>query len=370
MVPDSFPGAEFSSVAGVGFALTSYPVGIENHYITRAQGAQRTLATLDFLLKAPQNASQSGAAGYKGFFYHFLSMDNGLRYGNSELSTIDTALLMAGVLSSGTYFNGASAVEARIRADADALYRRVDWPWAYSGMHKPLLSMGWTPGKGFINYYWTGYSEAMILYILAMGSPSHPIAARGVERVDFDVHVERSLWISTCEFRAAFRLSVFPGVDRFSRHKGRIHAFEGIDYFINSRRAAYAGRAYCIENPDKWQGYGDLVWGLTASDGPGRNPTMEDPRPSTFHAYWARALLWLHERRRNDRAHRRSRARSHLRPRSRYPRSSTFAPGLENRSMENTGSKMLSTSATGPLKHSLRAGLTRITWRSTRGPCS
>jgi hypothetical protein len=130
LVPDSFPGAKFSSVAGVGFALTSYTLGAQRRYITRAQAAERTLATLTFLYDAPQGAASSGAAGYKGFFYHFLRMDNGCRYEKSELSTIDTALLMAGVLSSEAYFNADNGVESQIRKVATALYRRVDWPWA------------------------------------------------------------------------------------------------------------------------------------------------------------------------------------------------------------------------------------------------
>lgn len=290
LIPDSFPGAKFSSVAGVGFALASYPVGIEEHYITREQGAERTLATLNFLLNAPQNASAEGAAGYKGFFYHFLRMDNGLRYEKSELSTIDTALLMAGVLTSGTYFQGDNPVEAKIRAEAEALYSRVDWPWAYSRAHEPLLTMGWTPEKGYIQYYWTGYSEAMILYVLALGSPTHPIAAAAWDRWTSTYVWSDPYGYAHVSFGPLFAYQYSQAWIDFRGIRDAYMRAKGIDYFINSRRAAYAGRAYCIANPDKWEGYGDLVWGLTASDGPGRNPTEEDPRPTLFHAYWARGF--------------------------------------------------------------------------------
>ncbi|MDR3556919.1 MAG: glucoamylase family protein [Syntrophobacteraceae bacterium] len=288
LIPDHFPGGEYSSIGGVGFALTVYPEGVRNHYVTRAQAAERTLRTLKFLYNAPQSDAPGTASGYKGFFYHFLRMDNGARYEKSELSTIDTALLMAGVLASKSYFDGSGSVETEIRSYADSLYRRVDWPWAYSKKHKPLLSMGWTPEDGFIQYHWAGYSEAMILYILAMGSPTHPIDGStwtrwtstyqwsdgcGLPHVDFGPlfgHQYSQVWID------------FRGIrDAYMRSKG-------IDYFINSTRAVYANRAYCIENPNRWLGYGDLVWGLTASDGPGETTVGKTVTPVVFHAYWAR----------------------------------------------------------------------------------
>ncbi|HSR13393.1 MAG TPA: Tat pathway signal protein, partial [Thermodesulfobacteriota bacterium] len=142
LTPDRFPDPPFSSIAGVGFALTAYPVGAKRGYVSRAQAAERTLATLDFLWQAPQGPQPSGVSGHKGFFYHFLAMDTGRRYGESELSTIDTALLMAGVLFAQTYFVGESEIERKIRERAEEIYRRVDWKWAYSEKHKPLLSMG------------------------------------------------------------------------------------------------------------------------------------------------------------------------------------------------------------------------------------
>jgi hypothetical protein len=288
LTPDRAPDTEFSSVAAIGFALTSYLVGVEKQYITRVQAAERTLRTLGFLLQAPQRPDSSETTGYNGFFYHFLHMDSGYRYEKAELSTIDTALLMAGVLSCQTYFDGDNDTEARIRAYADSLYRQVDWQWAYSTTHRPLLSMGWSPEDGFIEYYWRGYNEAMILYILALGSPTHAIDVEAWDRwtstyewVDFYGyphvnfgplfgHQYSHVWID------------FRGIqDQYMRSKE-------IDYFINSRRATYANRAYCMDNPARWRGYGGKVWGLRASNGPSRFSSDQDNSPTVFNAYWAR----------------------------------------------------------------------------------
>src|SRR6266542_2433202 len=129
LTPDRAPSPSFSSIAAVGFALTAYPVGVERGYITRAQAAARTLTTLRFFWTAPQDSAVSGATGYHGFFYHFLNPVTGQRYQNVELSTIDTALLLAGILFAQSYYDGANATEAEIRSLADSIYRRVDWNW-------------------------------------------------------------------------------------------------------------------------------------------------------------------------------------------------------------------------------------------------
>jgi hypothetical protein len=287
LTPDRAPGESASSVAAVGFALTSYLVGVERGYVTRAEAAARTLTTLRTLWEAPQGPAAEGVSGYKGLFYHFLD-SRGLRSDESELSTIDTALLMAGVLSSHTFFDRDEETERSIRLLSDRLYRRVDWAWAYSPRHKPLLSLGWSPEGGFIDYDWSGYNEGMLLYVLAMGSPTHPIdpgaweewtrsyrwaGHHGDPRVDFGPlfgHQYSHVWID------------FRGIqDRYMRAKG-------IDYFVNSARATYANRAYCIANPGKWKGYGELVWGLTASDGPLRFGSAPSGGPTPFRAYWAR----------------------------------------------------------------------------------
>lgn len=289
LTPDRYPDPEFSSVAAVGFALSAYLVGVEHHYISRDQAARRVLSTLRFLWEAPQGDAPRNVAGHRGFFYHFLDMESGLRHGQSELSTIDTALLMAGILSCGTYFDGKTQMEARIRVYADQLYRRVQWPWAYSHKHKPLLSMGWLPEKGPIHAYWRGYNEAMILYILALGSPSHPIDETAWQRWTATYHWNDFYDRPHVNFGPLFGHQYSHVWIDFRDIQDAYMRSRGIDYFVNSTRATYANRNYCKANPQGWSGYDDLVWGLTASNGPSDEVIhKEDGKPMRFYRYWAR----------------------------------------------------------------------------------
>src|SRR3954465_4764453 len=173
LTPDRWPTKSFSSVAAVGFALTAYPVGVERGYVTRADAAQRTLTTLRFLYTAPQGTQPTNVTGYNGFFYHFLDMQTGYRFERVELSTIDTSLLLGGVLFCQSYYTGNDPTESAIRAYADSIYLRTNWAWAVRNSH--VVSMGWHPENGWIDADWRGYDEGMIVYLLALGSPSHPI---------------------------------------------------------------------------------------------------------------------------------------------------------------------------------------------------
>lgn len=283
-LPDRWPSESFSSIAATGFGLSTYLVGVERGYITRVQAAERTLRTLRFLQHLPKGEAAQGVAGHKGFFYHFLDMKTGLRFQQVELSTIDTGLLMAGVLSAQAYFDGSDTTEMHIRALADTLYRAVEWDWAMQD--KKVMSMGWHPERGFIDATWRGYNEGMILYILAMGSPTHTISSeswkawtdtyqwtkyQGQEFVNFGPlfgHQYSHLYID------------FRGIqDAYMREKG-------IDYFENSRRATYANRAYCVNNAAAFVGYDKNTWGLTACDGPG-NEGKQNPNVA-FQGYNAR----------------------------------------------------------------------------------
>src|ERR1700736_3643986 len=125
------PGAP-ASIAAVGVALSAYPIGVERGFMSRDDAIRRTLATLRFFRDAPQGPAPS-ATGYKGFYYHFLDLQTGLRAGEYELSTVDTALLLAGMLSVAAYFQQDSEDEDEIRKLADELYQRVDWRWAQNG---------------------------------------------------------------------------------------------------------------------------------------------------------------------------------------------------------------------------------------------
>jgi hypothetical protein len=288
LVPDRFPSPSFASIAGVGFALTSYVVGVERGYISRAQARLRTLRTLRFLLQLPQGTEEEGTSGYRGFYYHFLHMDDGKRFGTTEISTVDTALFLGGVLLAQTYFDNESRSEREIRRLAEQLYTRVEWPWAQNSGE--ALSHGWRPESGFIPFDWHGYNEAMLMYVLALGSPTHPIDASawdewlktyrdswgnflGHEFLSFGPlfgHQYSHVWID------------FRGIqDAFMREKG-------IDYFENSRRAVYAQREYARRNPMRWRGYDGEIWGLTACDGPANTVQIFQNEERGFFTYMAR----------------------------------------------------------------------------------
>ena len=269
LTPDRFPSRTFSSIASIGFALTVYPIGLENGWISRHQAVDRTLLTLQFLDNAPKGPQATGRAGHKGFFYHFLNMQTGERHKSwVELSSVDTALLMMGVLFAQSYYDGDDPREVEIRKLADKLYKAVDWPWMQQ--RYPLISMGWFPESGFIAHDWKGFNEGMMVYLLALGSPTHPVKPDAWEA-----------WLRTYDES----WGVFQGQEYLAGAPQFWHQYNhvwidfrdirdaymqqrGIDYFENSRRATYAQRAYAIENPLGWKGYGENVWGMTASDGP------------------------------------------------------------------------------------------------------
>ena len=286
LTPDRGPGPAFCSVAAVGFALTAYPIGAERGFVTRRQAARRVLTTLQFLWRAPQGPGATGVTGHKGFYYHFLDATTGHRYQQVELSTLDTALLVAGALFCQSYFTGDDPAERAIRGAADRLYRRVAWDWAEP--RPPAIALAWSPERGFQPFDYRGYNEAMILYVLALGSPTHPVAKEawaqytsgyqwkafyGYEHLNFGPlfgHQYSHVWID------------FRGIqDAFMRQ-------HGCDYFENSRRATHAQRAYAIDNQGRWTGYGANIWGLTACDGPVDGPLEAGGRERHFHTYWAR----------------------------------------------------------------------------------
>ncbi|MDO9694301.1 MAG: glucoamylase family protein [Candidatus Latescibacteria bacterium] len=286
LAPDRAPTRSFASSAATGFALTAYPIGAERGYVTRAAAADRVLTTLRFLWTAPQDTTASGAAGYRGFFYHFLDPDTGTRFADVELSTVDTALLLAGALCCQSYFDRADEDEAQIRALADSLYFRVDWQWAQ--VRPPTIGHGWTPESGHLPYDWRGYSEGMILYLLALGSPTYP--------VDPEAWSAWTAGYRWGEFQGEEQLGFGPLFGHQYTHcwidlRGIRDAYmqeRGLDYFENSRRATRSQYAYALDNPGDWRGYGERLWGLTACDGPVHGQFVIDGRTRHFETYWAR----------------------------------------------------------------------------------
>ncbi len=269
LVPDRWPAESFCSIGAVGFALSAYPIGVERGWITRPQARDRVLTTLKFLRDLRQGAEPTGTAGFRGFFYHFLDMSRGTRFdAGVELSSMDTALMLAGALHCQSWFDGTDAGEVQIRALADELYLRVDWRWLQ--VNNEAICQGWYPATGYAQLDWRGYNEAMLVYLLALGSPTHSVEPDAW-----------TAWTSTYErswttFQGQEYLHFAPLFGHLYSHcwvdfrgiRDRYMAERGFDYFENSRRAAYAQRAYAIANPMGWKGYDADCWGISACDGP------------------------------------------------------------------------------------------------------
>ncbi|MHA6688513.1 glucoamylase family protein [Mesorhizobium sp. A556] len=274
------------SIAVVGFALSVYPAAVERGWMTRADAVSRSLSVLRFFSDSDQSGDP-GATGYKGFYYHFLDIRTGVRVWRCELSMVDTALLIAGALTASAYFDSDSDEESELRRIVDTLYRRIDWIWALGG--ETTIRLGWKPECGFLHYGWEGYNEAIVLYVLALGSPTHPLEAHSYEAWtgtyqwenlyghDFlyagplFVHQFSHAWIDFRDIR-----------DRFMREKK-------CNYFENSRRAIEVQREYTRRNPHRFVGYDESCWGLTACDGPSDQPPSSTRRHRLF-GYAARGV--------------------------------------------------------------------------------
>lgn len=279
LIPDRVPGRSPSSIAAVGFGLTAYVIGAQRHYVPRAAALARSLLILRTLSRAPAE---------HGIFYHFIDMGTAQPMPSSEVSPVDTSLLFGGIVAVESYFEGPSAPERQLRSLAQQLLDRADWQWA--APRAPAIAMDWTRQGGFADADWIGYNEAMLMYVLAIGSRTHPLPpaawrvwARGYERT-WGVHQGyRFLSFGPLfghEFSEAW--IDFRGIaDPFMRA-------HGIDYFTNSRRAVLAQRRYAIEDPDHWRDYGSDIWGLSACDGPGDERLRVDGTVRTFWGYRAR----------------------------------------------------------------------------------
>ena len=287
LVPDNTRGGSPSSIASVGFALATYTVGVDRDIITRAEAIERTLTTLKFFWESPQGVERD-ATGYRGFFYHFLDMETGRRARRCELSTIDTTFLLGGILTAAAFFDGETTDEREIRVLADAIYRRVDWQWAQNG--GLAVTHGWTPERGFLKYRWEGYSEALLLYLLGLGSPTHPLPGTSY-----------SAWTRTYRWKKLYGREFLYSGPLFTHQLSHVWVdFRGIqdsymrdhgtDYFENSRQATLVQQQYAIRNPRGFRGYSELCWGITASDGPGPTTRRIDGVDRRFFDYKARGV--------------------------------------------------------------------------------
>jgi hypothetical protein len=273
------------SIAAVGLALATIPAIVERGVIIRKFAAKIARRRLRSLLDLPQGP-EPDAAGYKGFFYHFLDIDTGRRVWNCELSTLDSAFLLAGALTCVAYFDADTEEEAEVRRLGDALYRQADWDWARDG--GATLTHGWKPESGFLPHRYHGYDEGLLLYILGLGSPTHPLSPEsyagycatyqwkkiyGRELLysgPLFTHQLSHLWVD------------FRGIrDAFMRERGS-------DYFENSRQATFVQQEYAIRNPLGFEGYGEYCWGFTACDGPGWTTRTVNGVERQFYDYIAR----------------------------------------------------------------------------------
>jgi hypothetical protein len=213
-----------ASIAATGFALAAYPIAVERGFISRASAIERTLTTLRFFLASPQGRERD-ATGYQGFYYHFLDMETGRRAWNCELSTVDTAFLLAGMLTAAAYFDMPTADEQAIRRISEELYCRTNWQWAQN--EGITLTHGWKPDAGFLPYRWEGYDEALLLYMLALGSPTFPIGQVAAAAWRFDLSMEKPVRprLSLCGL--LLHPSAVAYLDRFPMYPRCLHARKG-----------------------------------------------------------------------------------------------------------------------------------------------
>ena len=288
LIADKTEPGSASSIAAMGLGLSCYVTAVERGYMSRTAAIKKTLAALRFFRSCHQGP-EADATGYKGFYYHFLDMKTGTRAFGCELSTIDTAILIAGILTVRNYFTHDKKDEIELREIADELYGRVDWQWALNG--SDTITHGWRPESGFLPHRWdTGYSEAHILYILALGSPTFSIDPAGYKK-----------WTTTFEWKKIYDKEYFYAGPLFIHQMSQVwldfrgihddlNRKAGVDYFENSCRATCVQQQYAIENPKGYAHYSENGWGFTASDGPGPCTVEIDGVRREFYNYTARGV--------------------------------------------------------------------------------
>lgn len=236
---------DFSSIAATGFGLTSLCIGDRRGFGKSPEILTRVRNTLRFLA--------NNLPHVHGFFYHFVHMNTGERWEKVELSSIDTSLLLCGVLTARQYF-----ADQEIKDLATKIYERVDWPWMLNG--GTTLSMGWHPETGFLEARWSHFSELMMIYLLGIGSPTHPLSPetwkawtrpvikyQGIEYISGDdpifTHQYSQAWFDFRKKRDAFT-----------------------NYFENSVKATKAHKLFCLSLRDRFPDYSEDLWGISASD--------------------------------------------------------------------------------------------------------
>ena len=276
-----------ASIAAIGLALATLPILVERGVVDREFAPELAAKRLRFFRDSP-HGPEPDATGYKGFYYHFLDMKSGRRVWNCELSTIDSAFLLAGMLTCAAYFDAETPEEREVREVARALYEKADWQWARNGT--AAVCHGWRPESGFIPHYWKGFDEALLVYLLGLGSPTFPLAPENYQA-----------YCSTYHWRELYGREYLHSPPLFTHQLSHLWIdFRDIqdqymrehasNYFQNSRQATYIQQQYAIQNPMEFVGYGELSWGLTATDGPGSTRRKVNGTEREFFDYVARGI--------------------------------------------------------------------------------
>ncbi len=269
LVADNSKPGSASSIAAVGFALSCYPIAAERGWLSREAAANVTLRTLDFFATSRQG-DDAQATGHEGFYYHFLDMQSGTRAYECELSTIDTAFLLAGMLVAAEYFDRTSTTETRIRSLAAQLLARADWAWTLDVNGE--INQSWVPGEGFRRADWEGYTEAYAHD--AQGYDWHRNAGTDwIHASPLFIHLYPQAWL-----------------DLRGLGDGYVNAHADIDYFENTRRAIAVQRDYARLNPQNHAGYGGDIWGLSACEGPHGEHVTRAGQKRRFLGYAARGV--------------------------------------------------------------------------------
>jgi hypothetical protein len=235
-----------ASIASTGFGLTAFCIGHKRGYGDPTEIQTRVSTTLTYLLNQFTNVN--------GFFYHFADMNTGARAWSSELSSIDTSILLCGVLMCRQYFQ-----DAQIQSMATQIYQRVNWPWMLNG--KTTFSMGWTPENGFITSRWDTYSELMMIYLLAIGSTTYPVAASS-----WDAFARPTLTYLGLTYITNMSAPLFIHQYSHAWFDFRNKSDSYTNYFNNSVTATQAHKLFCLSLQGQWADYQSNLWGISASD--------------------------------------------------------------------------------------------------------
>jgi hypothetical protein len=250
LIPDSSREGSPCSIAAVGFGLTAFCIGAERGWVEKNQVYLRIYKTLKTFLYKLEHKN--------GFFYHFLDMKTGERVWENEISTIDTALFLAGAIVASEYFKGTN-IEEMVKK----IYDRINWLWALND--KDVLCMGWKPETGFLPYYWDTYSEGIILYALAIGAEKNSIPKECWYKWK-----RKKCRYGEYEFVACPTGSLFTY--QFSHayidFKNIVDKYDGTNYFENSKIATLVNKIFCEKRKHKYKTYAEGFWGLSACIGP------------------------------------------------------------------------------------------------------